>query len=353
MIGIALATFAPGHLGGSETYARGLLAALRDHGSLEYLVALPPDATDAAAGLPVVAAGASGLAIRPLAFARAAASGGALAPARAVHYPLTVALPHVSQPRAVTLHDLLHLELPDLVPRRVRLFRRVAYDAAARRADRVIVPSEFVRERAVRLLGLDPGRVRVIHHAVDVDRFHPGGENREPFLLYPAQPWPHKNHALLFEAFTRVRRARPDLELVLTGGGHHRFASFPDGVRSLGNVGVQELADLYRRASAVAFPSLYEGFGLPVLEAMASACPVVAIRGTAVEEVADGASVTFVAAEPDAFADGIVRALATGDERLQRGIAVAAAHSWARVAALHDDVYRELLGDVPAGRRLS
>jgi glycosyltransferase involved in cell wall biosynthesis len=353
VIGIALLTFSPGHLGGSETYARGLLRALREHGSLEYLVALPPDTTDAAAGLSLVTAGASASAPRPVAFMRAAAARRALAAASVVHFPLTVSLPRMRRPRVVTLHDLLHLELPDLVPRRVRLFRRLAYDAATRRADRVIVPSAFVRDRAVRLLGLDPGRVHVIHHAVDSGRFHPGGGGpREPFLLYPAQPWPHKNHTLLFEAYARVRRERPELELVLTGAGVDRLPAV-EGVRARGIVELEELASLYRRASAVVFPSLYEGFGLPVLEAMASACPVVAIRGTAAEEFADGAAVNFVVPEPDAFADGIVRALTVDHERLRRGVEIAEAHSWARVAAEHDDVYRELLQDVPTGRPLS
>ena len=342
MIGIALLTFSPGHLGGSETYARGLARALHDHGSLEYLVALPRDATDAAAGLPVAAAGAAAGAPRPVAFAAAAASRRALASAEIVHYPLTVTLPRTTRPHAVTLHDLLHLELPALVPGRVRLFRRLAYDAAARRADRVIVPSAFVRDSAVRLLGLDPGRVHVIHHAVDTERFHPGRGEREPFLLYPAQPWPHKNHDLLFEAFARVRRERPELELVLTGGGVDRLPAV-EGVRALGIVEAEELASLYRRASAVVFPSLYEGFGLPVLEAMASACPVVAIRGTAAEEVAGGAAVTFVAPEPDAFADGVVRALTADHDRLRRGVEIAATYSRARAAMLHDNVYRELL----------
>lgn len=341
MVGIALLTLAPGHMGGSETYARGLAAALAEHGTRDYLVALPPDATDASGGLPVVAAGARAARIRPVAFAFAAAARHALAAADIVHYPLTISLPPTSKPRVVTLHDLLHLDLPELVPHHVRLFRRLAYDRAARRADRVIVPSAFVRDRAIRKLGLDPGRVRVIHHAVDTGVFHPDGGMREPFLLYPARAWPHKNHALLFEAFARVRRQRPELELVLTGGGQDGL-TLPEGVRRRGILDVEELATLYRSASAVVFPSRYEGFGLPVLEAMASGCPVVALSGTAVEEIADGAAVTFADAGAEEFAHGILSALAVDPEVVESGVTAARSFSWERVARLHDEVYGEL-----------
>ena len=110
----------------------------------------------------------------------------------------------------LTLLDVQHLDLPELFPRGERLFRRLAYDRAARRADRVIVISEWVRERVIDRLGLDPGRVHAIHLGVDHARFAPAPEvAREPFVLYPARPWPHKNHDRLLEAFALVRRSRP------------------------------------------------------------------------------------------------------------------------------------------------
>jgi glycosyltransferase involved in cell wall biosynthesis len=226
----------------------------------------------------------------------------------------------------------------------VRAFRLWAYDRASRRADRVIVPSEFVRERAVARLGLDPARVRVIHHAVDTDVFHPsGGGAREPFILYPARPWPHKNHALLFEAFAQVRRSRPGLRLVLTGGGHDALR-LPDGVRSLGLVPRDELADLYRLASALVFPSRYEGFGLPVLEAMASGLPVAAAAGGAVQEVASETAVMFSPDSSREAAAAILEAIDAGPDRVQRGVEVARGFTREKVAAAHDAVYGELGG---------
>src|SRR5207302_5019140 len=106
---------------------------------------------------------------------------------------------------------------------------------------------------------------------------------RQPFLLYPANPWPHKNHARLYEALALVRRDRPELRLVLTGSGH--AAELPDGVESRGRVSFDELVTLYRTASALVFPSLYEGFGLPPLAATACGCPVAASAATSLPEV--------------------------------------------------------------------
>ena len=95
------------------------------------------------------------------------------------------------------MHDLQHLELPHLFSRGERLFRRRAHEGSARRAAAVVVPSQFVRRSVVERLGLPPQRVHAIPHGIDHERFTPGEEPREPFLLYPGRPWPHKNHARL------------------------------------------------------------------------------------------------------------------------------------------------------------
>src|SRR5262245_8035213 len=180
-----------------------------------------------------------------------------------VHYPLTVPSPHVDVPTVVTLHDVQHRDLPEFFGPARRSFRRLAYDRGARAADAVIVTSEFVRARAVEALALDSQRIRVIPHAVDHSVFRTGEEEREPLILYPARPWPHKNHARLFQAFGSLRETRPQLRLVLTGGGLERLEPLPEGVENLGTVSADQLAALYRRAACLVFPSLYEGFGMP------------------------------------------------------------------------------------------
>jgi glycosyltransferase involved in cell wall biosynthesis len=261
----------------------------------------------------------------------------------AIHYPLTIPLPRADAPAAITLHDVLHHDLPRLVPRAERFFRAVAYDRPARRARLVIVPSEFVRERAVAQLRLDPVRMRVIAHGIDHERFRPAAQAapREPFLLYPARPWPHKNHATLLEAFALLRRERPDLRLVLTGGGH-RPVDAP-GVEVRGLVPPDELVSLLRRAAALVFPSRYEGFGAPPLEAMACGCPVAAARAASLPEVCGEAARLFDPASPDDIAAAVLDVLAEPDEWTSRGLAHAAAFTWERSAGEHEAAYRELL----------
>src|SRR5262249_26347174 len=162
----------------------------------------------------------------------------------------------VRVPTVVTLYDVQHLDLPELFSRAERAFRARAYDRSARRAARVLVSSEFVRDRAVARLGLDATRIPGIPFGVDHARFAPGDEPRQQCLLCPARAWPHKNHERLLEAFALLRGERPDLRLVLTGGGHS--AQTPDGVDVRGHVSADELVWLYQHAAALVFPSLYE-----------------------------------------------------------------------------------------------
>jgi glycosyltransferase involved in cell wall biosynthesis len=303
VIGIALVTLRPGRMGGSETYVRGLLRALREYGELGY---------------------------RELVRGHASLDG-----LEAIHYPFAIAYPRTKLPSAVTVHDVLHHE-PLRSPR--RLVRRLTYDRSSRRARLVIVPSEFVRGRAHELLGIPEERIRVVHHGVDHDRFRPGDERREGFLLYPAEAWPHKNHARLFEAFARLREERPALELVLTGTG---FRDLPAGVRMLGRVEWDELPSLYRRAGVLVFPSLYEGFGLPPLEAMASGCPVACSTAGSLPEVCGDAAVYFDPTSVDEMVAAVDRAL----ERalVEKGLQRAALFTWEKCAVGHDAVYRELI----------
>ena len=349
MIGIALLTLVPGELGGSESSTQELLRALARMGTLDYRVFLPPAASDASEGLPAEVVTeyrrARSVPERLAAMSLAATRPGPLrahfADARAVHYPLTIRIPAVAAPTAITLHDVQHLDLPQLFSRAERAFRSLAYHRSARSARLVIVPSAFVRDRAVELLSLPEAKIRVIHHGIDHERFSPGGEPREPFLLYPARPWPHKNHAALYEAFALIRRDRPELRLVLTGGGHG--TAFPDGVEALGNVSLDELVSLYRRAAALVFPSLYEGFGLPPLEAMACGCPVACSVAASLPEVCGDAARYFTPDDPEEIAAAVEDVLADQAGWSARGIERAAGFTWERSAAAHEDVYRELL----------
>ncbi len=349
MVGLVMLTLVPGEVGGSETYARGLARALAGRAEMEVKAFVPPAAPDGGEGLPtqLVAEygdpeGGRG---KLFAMTRAAVRPGPLrrriGALDAVHYPFTVVLPRLDVPSAVTLHDAQHLDLPHLFSRAERLYRVLAYHRSARAARLVIVPSAFVRDRVVARLRIRADRIRVIHHGVDDGRFSPTEIEREPFLVYPAKPWPHKNHKRLFEAFALVRRKRPELRLVLTGGG--RFDPVPEGVEIKGLVSTDELVSLYRRASALVFPSLYEGFGLPPLEAMACGTPVAAARAGSLPEVCGDAARLFDPASPDEIASAIRDVLDAGDEWSRRGLEQVARFSWDACAAAHEDVYRELL----------
>jgi len=340
MIGISLLTLVPGAVGGSETYARELTRTLLSRGELEYQVFLPPVVDELPGDVVPEYRAARSIPGRLAAMALAAARPGPirrrLEVADALHYPLTIALPEVRRPYAITLHDLLHRDLP--FPRGEGLFRRLAYDRSARRASLVIVPSAFTAERS----GLPAERLRVVHHGIDHARFTPDGGAREPFLLYPARPWPHKNHARLFEAFALVRREHPELRLVLTGGGHGQ-GPHPPGVEARGLVSADELVTLYRRASVLVFPSLYEGFGAPPLEAMACGCPVASSNAASLPEIVGDAARLFDPRSPKQIAAAVVDVLATPGEWSARGLEQVGRFTWDAAARGHEDAYRELL----------
>jgi glycosyltransferase involved in cell wall biosynthesis len=349
VIGISLLTLVPGVVGGSETYARELTRALARVGELDYHAFVPAIAPDAGDGLPSTTV-AEYRASRTMPGRIAAMARAALAPGRlrralrldeldAIHFPLSVMLPPVdSPPAATTVLDVQHEVFPEFFSRAELAYRRRVYGWTVRKSRIVITISEHAREALVERLRLDPERVRAIHLAVDHGRFAPDGRPREPFLLYPANRWRHKNHERLCEAFALVRAERPDLTLVLTGAGHDR-TSFPPGVESRGHVSVDELVDLYRRAAALVYPSLYEGFGIPCVEAMACGCPVAVSDVASLPEVCGDAAVYFDPLSVESIAQGIRDVL---DRPPPGGIERAAGYTWERCAREHDAVYREL-----------
>jgi glycosyltransferase involved in cell wall biosynthesis len=346
-VGISMLTLVPGGMGGSETYARSLCRALSGQHEIEATAFVAASGSDAGEGLEtrVVSEYPSGTS------AVAKVGGMAVGIARrgsiarhfrgidVVHYPFTVPVPRLPLPSVVTVHDLQHLDLPNLFSRQRRLYRRVAYDRAARRADTVVVPSAFVRSRAEDLLGLDPSRVNVVPHGVDHAVFSPSGAPREPFVLYPARVWPHKNHARLLAAFALLRRSHPELTLVFTGAGTEALAGQP-WVSARGVVSQLELVRLYGRASLVVFPSLYEGFGAPPLEAMACGTPVAAANSGSIPEVCGDAAVLFDPNHAEAIAAGMSEALDRAHELSRSGVARAAHFTWQASAAGHEQAYR-------------
>ena len=260
----------------------------------------------------------------------------------ALHFPLTIAIPRRSGvPTVASILDLQHELHPQFFSRAERAYRRVAYRAAARESRLVIAISEHVKETIVEHLGVEAERVRVVYLGIDLDRLLPGEGPRKPFLLYPANGWPHKNHAGLLKAFGLLRAERPDLRLVLTGSGLDKLPT-ADGVEVRGHVPRDELIDLYRTAQALVFPSLYEGFGLPPLEAMACGCPVAVSRVGALPEICGDAARYFDPNEPEEIASATLDLLNDPGDLVERGLARARSFTWDECARRHDDVYAEL-----------
>jgi glycosyltransferase involved in cell wall biosynthesis len=248
--------------------------------------------------------------------------------------PLRSALPLV-----VTVHDLAVFRHPDAFNRWTRTYSPHMVPRVLSGARRVIAVSEFTRRELIDLLRVPEEKIRVVPNGVD-ERFTSTGPAADgDYVLAVGTLEPRKNLPRLVEA-----ARRNDVELRVVGArGWGGVEIGGNGVRWLGEVSDEELASLYRGALCVAYPSVYEGFGIPVLEAMACGAPVVTSRGTAMEEVADGAAVLVDPSDPAELAAGIERAAAERETLAARGLERAAAFRWDAIAEKTLGVYREAL----------
>jgi len=283
------------------------------------------------------------------------------------HAPHYVLPPLVGCESVVTIHDCIHLMFPQYLPNQLAYtYARASIRMAARRATRIMTVSESSKRDILRFVDVAPEKIDVIHNAYD-ERFgiEPAEEDvvrvreryqlNDEFVLYAGNVKPHKNLGRLIEAFHLVRkRGMNHLKLVMIGDEiskytalrravhHHQLHKY---VRFLGYLPEETLAVMYRLAGVFVFPSLYEGFGLPPLEAMASGTPVVTSNVSSLPEVAGDAAVLVDPYDPHAIAEGIYQVLT--DEQLRRdlrrkGVARAGMFSWEqsvrRVRAIYSEV---------------
>ena len=345
-VGLSLLTLVPGISGGSENYARELVRELGRIGRFEYRVFLPPIATDVT-GAPVEIVSeyraSRSMPGRVFAMVDASIAGGRIRrrfeSVDVVHFPLSVMVPRaVGRPAVTSVLDVQHELLPQFFSRAELAYRRKVYGWSVRRSTLVVTISRHAADTLVERLELPEERVRPIHLGIDHAVFTPGEEPRGEFLLYPALGWPHKNHVRLFEAFAVLREKRPELELVLTA----YEGPVPDGVRSLGRVAREELVELYRTAAALVFPSLYEGFGQPPLEAMACGCPVACSDAASLPEVVGDAARLFDPASVEEIVAAVEEVLDDPEPWRTRGLERAKEFTWEKTATAHDAVYQEL-----------
>jgi len=276
------------------------------------------------------------------------------------HYTLPL---RVASPSVVTVHDLTFFEHPEWhEPSKVLYFRRMIR-AAVKRAEVVICVSAYT-EAHLRAHCAPRGDVVVVPHGVDHDRFRPSDDDTAdltalarhgispPFIAFSGTIEPRKNLPSLIEAFARISSAEPELRLVLAGGAGWGADAVRDAIATSGvATRIQRpgylddttLTALFRRATAVAYPSLEEGFGLPALEALACGTPLVSTRGSAIEEMVGDAALLVTPGDVDALADALGRV--AGDASLRTrlradGLARAASFTWERSIAGHLDAYR-------------
>lgn len=246
-------------------------------------------------------------------------------------------------PVVFTIHDLIHLKVPSESSPLRRLYYRAVVRPAARRAWRVLTVSEHSRRDILAWCGVEPECVRVVGNGLS-GAFSTAGPTQEracPFLLHVGRRTSHKNIDGLLAAFARSR-ARHEVELVFTGAADEatvlqaRALGVEQRIAFAGRVGDEELAALYRGARALVFPSFYEGFGLPVVEAMGCGTPVITASTTSMAEVAgEGNALLVEPTDADALAQAIDRIVADAPLRellSQRGIARAESFRWEHVA---------------------
>jgi glycosyltransferase involved in cell wall biosynthesis len=286
-----------------------------------------------------------------------------------LHEPHYV-LPFLTRCRSVvTIHDCIHLRFPQYLPNRLaHPYARMSMWVATRKADRILTVSEASKRDILHFFDIPAERITVVPNAIDerflavpdeeqVERVRQRYQLDHPFALYVGNIKPHKNIERLIEAFARARaNGLGDLRLIIIGDELSRYPGLRQGmhrhrlekyVRFFGFQPIERLSVFYRLAQVFVFPSLYEGFGLPPLEAMACGTPVVTSNVSSMPEVSGGAAVLVNPTDADAIADGLLSAATNSTLRadlVKKGLARAREFSWAESVRRIHGIYMEVLG---------
>lgn len=267
----------------------------------------------------------------------------------------------------VTIHDISFEHHPEWFPAGLRWFLKASVRRSARAAQEIIAVSEWCRADLIQTYGIEPERVWVTHEAAS-EAFHPNVprpdairkkyNTGEHFILAVGNVQPRKNHLRLLQAFALARaRGMSSHKLVLAGQAHWHADEVLEYARALGDAVVwtgyvpdADLPMLYNAAEMFCYPSLFEGFGLPVLEAMACGVPVLASNVTAIPEIAGEAAYLTDPYNVEALAQALyvfARDAQTRDTWRERGLARVKQFSWARTADRTVAVYERAVRHTP------
>lgn len=364
-VGINLLWMVPGRVGGSETYLARLLSGLAERSSeLDYTLFALPQFGDAHPELAATFKTAYAPVTGQWKSFRVAGENSWLAAQCRIrnidlvhHAGGTVPVVRTARP-VLTIHDLQYLYYPEYFTRTKLAYLKSMVPRSAENARLVLTPSEFTRRTVIERLNIDPSIVLVVPHGISpregrepTREIHDRYDLRERFFLYPAITYPHKNHLVLLEAFARLLKVHPDAALVLTGAkgsmevrvsAEVRELGIEGHVRRLGYLPSRDLDALYHDAVALTFPSRFEGFGAPVLEAMSRGCPVLAADATALPEVVGDAGMLVSPDNPDEWFHAMRDLWEDEDLRVRLGKAGterAREFSWERSADVLEQAY--------------
>ncbi len=262
---------------------------------------------------------------------------------------------NISRPAAVTVHDLQPLDHPQNFSALKAAYLSWAIPRSVKRADLIVAVSDQVAQRLRQYFPIDPAKVKTVFSGVEQVVTDPANPASTPIILYPAATYPHKNHLTLIRAFEQVADAHSEIQLVLTGGAGRAETEVVEAIeksrhrgriKRTGRISQEELNDLMKNSTVVAFPSKYEGFGLPVLEAMAAGVPAIVGAGTPPAEILDDSEWTVAPEDISGWTSAITRAVSDPNERFRaarKAIDRANEYKWEHSAAQLEKVWRQLL----------
>ncbi len=360
-LAVNLLSIVPGRIGGAEEYAVRTLLAFAEHGpsdirpTLYTVNSFEQAHPELVNYFEVVSCPIDGTVRSRRVLAESTWLMNKTKSALAVHH-LGGRLPiRTNKPSCVTIHDLQPLDYPANFSSIKAAYLSWAIPRSIRRADVVVAVSDHVAERIRTGFPIDPEKVLTVSSGVQEIAKQPAKPNTTPVILYPAATYPHKNHLVLIRAFEEIADRHPDVQLILTGVAGRSESEVAraieesrhvDRIERTGRVSSAMMKKIVETATVLAFPSSYEGFGLPVLEAMAAGVPVVVSSGTPAAEIINQPNLTVSPEDVQGWVSALERVILDEQQRNEaasHGLIRAEKYRWENSAEQLERAWRQLL----------